>query len=45
MPQAIKPLLKLAEVNDVPIGQDVVVKVTVPEGGDGNVTEESTEQM
>jgi len=27
-----------AEVNDVPIGQDVVVKVTVPEGGDGNVT-------
>ena len=27
-----------AEVNDVPVGEDVVVKVMIPEGGEGNVT-------
>jgi hypothetical protein len=27
-----------AEVENVPVGEDVQVKVTIPEGGDGNVT-------
>jgi len=27
-----------AEVDNVPVGEDVIVKVTVPEGGDGNMT-------
>jgi hypothetical protein len=27
-----------AEVDNVPVGEDVKVKVTIPEGGDGNVT-------